>query len=115
MDLSFTDLSISGTSLERRKSPKQRLLESRESNNSPTTTKPPLGIIERPMSRGGMAFDVMLYPNVGNVKNRPAKLESLEKRKKRSKRRTKEEIEHKMKQASERRKVSYSDGPPSPY
>lgn len=58
------------------------------------------------MSRGGMAFDVMLYPNVGNVKNRPAMLESLEKRKRRSKRRTKEEIDNKMKQASERRQVT---------
>lgn len=76
-------------------------MESRESSSN---SLPPLGIIERPKSRA-VAFDVVLYPDTGNVKNRPAKLQSLEKRKKRSKRRTKQEIEQKIKEASDRRMV----------
>lgn len=62
------------------------------------------GVTERPQSRGGMAFDVMLCPETGNVKRRPQHLKKLERRKK-SSRRTKEEIEEKLKNADERRKV----------
>lgn len=51
-----------------------------------------------------MAFDVMLCPETGNVKRRPQHLKKLERRKK-SSRRTKEEIEEKLKNADERRKV----------
>ena len=65
------------------------------------------GVTERPQSRGGMAFDVMLCPETGNVKRRPQHLKKLEKRKRKSTRRTKEEIEEKLKNAEERRKVSH--------
>ena len=64
------------------------------------------GVTERPQSRGGMAFDIMLCPETGNVKRRPQHLRKLEKRKKKSTRRTKEEIDEKLKHADERRKVS---------
>ena len=63
------------------------------------------GVTERPQSRGGMRFDVMLCPETGNVKRRPQHLKKLEKRKKRT-RRTKEEIEEKLKLAEDRRKVN---------
>ena len=63
------------------------------------------GVTERPQSRGGMAFDIMLVPETGNVKRRPQHLRSLERRKKKGARRTKEEIEEKLKHAEERRRV----------
>ena len=66
------------------------------------------GVTERPQSRGGMAFDVMLCPETGNVKRRPQHLRKLEKRKKKGTRRTKEEIDEKLKHAEKRRKVSPS-------
>ena len=65
-------------------------------------------VTERPQSRGGMAFDVMLCPETGNVKRRPQHLRKLEKRKKKGTRRTKEEIDEKLKHAEKRRKVSPS-------
>lgn len=54
-----------------------------------------------------MAFDVMLCPETGNVKRRPQHLRKLEKRKKKSTRRTKEEIEEKLKNADLRREVNH--------
>lgn len=63
------------------------------------------GVTERPQGRGGISFDVMLCPETGNVKRRPQHLRKLEKRKKKSGRRTKEEIDEKLRHADDRRKV----------
>ncbi|KAK3737527.1 hypothetical protein QZH41_010644, partial [Actinostola sp. cb2023] len=102
---STPDLSIDGSPLKRRKSSKQRQMALNDINNNNPSSLQPLGIIERPQSRGGaMAFNVMLYPETGNVKRKPMKLMALEKKKRRAKRRTKEEIEDKIKQALERKK-----------
>ena len=48
----------------------------------------------------------MLCPETGNMKKKPQHLRKLEKRKKKSSRRTKEEIDEKLKNADERRKVN---------
>ena len=55
-----------------------------------------------------MAFDVLLCPETGNVKRRPQHLKKLERRKKKSSRRTREEIDEKLKNADQRRKVHIS-------
>jgi len=94
------DLSINGSPIKRRKSPKERQAATDDNNNN---NLPPLGIVERPQSRGGLAFDLMIYPETGNVKRRPQRLMELEKKKRRSKRRTKEEIEYKIKEANKRK------------
>ena len=56
-----------------------------------------------------MAFDVMLCPETGNVKKRPPHLRKLEKKRKKGTRRTKEEIEEKLRIATDRRKVTKTD------
>lgn len=53
-----------------------------------------------------MAFDVMLCPETGNIKKAPPNLPKLERRK-RGKKLTKEELEEKMRKATERRKVIF--------
>ena len=68
-------------------------------------------MISRPKSRfGNVAFDLLAdTPETGNMKKRPDRLPALEERKKkRSKKvKTKEEIEKKMQQVEERRKVTF--------
>ena len=67
-------------------------------------------MISRPKSRfGNVAFDLLAdTPETGNMKKRPDRLPVLEERKKkRSKKiKTKEEIEKKMQQVEQRRKVN---------
>lgn len=101
------ELSIEGTKVPRRKSLKEKRVsfseKQEEVRNRINALSPMGGVTERPQSRGGMRFDVMLCPETGNVKRRPQHLKKLEKRKKRT-RRTKEEIEEKLKLAEDRRK-----------
>ena len=67
-------------------------------------------MISRPKSRfGNVAFDLLAdTPETGNMKKRPDRLPALEERKKKTFRKikTKEEIEKKMQQVEERRKVN---------
>jgi len=102
------ELSVEGTKVPRRKSLKEKRVsfseKQEEVRNRINALSPLGGVTERPQSRGGMAFDVMLCPETGNVKRRPQHLKKLEKRKRKSTRRTKEEIEEKLKNAEERRK-----------
>lgn len=72
-----------------------------------------LNVLNRPKTRSGnVAFELMLdMPETGNAKKRPeklAKLEKLEKRRKRSSKKrskTKEDIDRKLQDANERKKV----------
>ncbi|XP_068678543.1 nucleolar protein 58-like [Montipora foliosa] len=102
------ELSIEGTKIARRKTLKEKRVsfseKQEEVRNRINALAPMGGVTERPQSRGGMAFDIMLCPETGNVKRRPQHLRKLEKRKKKSTRRTKEEIDEKLKHADERRK-----------
>lgn len=106
---SSTELFIEGSQVPRRKSLKEKRVsfseKQEEVRNRINSLAPVGGVTERPQSRGGMAFDVMLCPETGNIKRRPQHLKTLERRKKKSSRRTKEEIEEKLKNADERRKV----------
>lgn len=106
---SSTELFIEGSQVPRRKSLKEKRVsfseKQEEVRNRINSLAPVGGVTERLQSRGGMAFDVMLCPETGNVKRRPQHLKKLERRKKKSSRRTKEEIEEKLKNADERRKV----------
>jgi hypothetical protein len=81
-------------------------LELQKKNSESSVPKlPPLGnngLIERPKTRGGMAFDITFCPETGNM--RKAQLPKLERRKKKKKL-TKEELEEKMRKATERRQV----------
>lgn len=103
------ELTIEGTQVPRRKSLKEKRVsfseKQEEVRNRINALSPTGGVSERPQSRGGMVFDVMLYPETGNVKRRPQHLRKLERRKKKGARRTKEEIQEKLKNAEERRKV----------
>lgn len=105
----FLELCIEGTQVTRRKSLKEKRVsfseKQEEVRNRINALSPLGGVTERPQSRGGMAFDIMLVPETGNVKRRPQHLRSLERRKKKGARRTKEEIEEKLKHAEERRRV----------
>ncbi|EDO44523.1 predicted protein [Nematostella vectensis] len=102
------ELTLEGTKIPRRQSPKERKVsfaqQQEDVRNRVNCLSPLGGVIERPQSRGGLAFDVILCPETGNVKRRPQHLKKLERRGKKTKRRTKEEIENKMKLAEERRK-----------
>jgi len=104
------DLCIQGNQLPRRKSPKGKRVsfgdrcEFEEVKNRINSLAPLGGITERPESRGGLAFDIILCPETGNRKKRPSHLKNLEKRKKKSKKLTKEQLEEKMKNADEKRK-----------
>lgn len=102
------ELCIEGTQVTRRKSLKEKRVsfseKQEEVRNRINALSPLGGVTERPQSRGGMAFDIMLVPETGNVKRRPQHLRSLERRKKKGARRTKEEIEEKLKHAEERRR-----------
>lgn len=67
-----------------------------------------LNMVERPKTRfGNVAFDLMVdAPKTGNMKKRPDSLPALERKKKRSKKiKTKEEIDKKMIEVEERRKL----------
>lgn len=103
------ELSIEGTKVTRRKSLKDKRVsfseKQEEVRNRINSLSPMGGVTERPQSRGGISFDVMLCPETGNVKRRPQHLRKLEKRKKKSARRTKEEIDEKLRHADDRRKV----------
>ena len=103
------ELCIEGSKVPRRKSLKEKRVsfseKQEEVRNRINALAPLGGVTERPQSRGGMAFDVMLCPETGNVKRRPQHLRKLEKRKKKSTRITKEEIEEKQRKAEDRRKV----------
>ena len=105
------ELCIEGKKVSRRKILKEKRVsfseKQEEIRNRINALAPIGGVTERPQSRGGMAFDVMLCPETGNVKRRPQHLRKLEKRKKKGTRRTKEEIDEKLKHAEERRKVSH--------
>jgi len=104
------DLCIQGSQLPRRKSPKEKRVsfgdrhEFEEVKNRINSLAPLGGITERPESRGGLAFDIILCPETGNRKKRPSHLKKLEKRKRKSKKLTKEQLEEKMKNADEKRK-----------
>lgn len=102
------ELFIEGSQVPRRKSLKEKRVsfseKQEEVRNRINSLAPVGGVTERPQSRGGMAFDVMLCPETGNVKRRPQHLKKLERRKKKSSRLTKEEIEEKLKHADKRRK-----------
>ena len=73
------------------------------------------GLIQRPVSRaaGGFAFEIMMDKPKGNAdylfppieRKPPARLEKLEKKKKKKKKMTLADIEAKLGQAEERRKV----------
>jgi len=107
---STPDLSIEGTKVPRRKTLKEKRVsfgdreEYEQVKNRINSLAPLGGIIERPESRGGMAFDIVLCPETGNRKRRPHHLKSLEKRKKKSKKLTKEQLEEKMRHAEEKRR-----------
>ena len=68
-----------------------------------------ISMVSRPKSRfGNVAFDLLLdAPETGNMKKRPDLLPALEQRKKKKSKKvkTKEEIDKKMQQVEERRKV----------
>lgn len=67
-------------------------------------------IVERPKTRSGnVAFDLFVdTPETGNMKKRPDLLPALESKRKRSKKiKTKEDIDRKMKEVEERRKVCH--------
>lgn len=102
------ELCIEGTQVSRRKSLKEKRVsfseKQEEVRNRINALSPLGGVTERPQSRGGMAFDIMLVPETGNVKRRPQHLKTLERRKKKGARRTKEEIEEKLKHAEDRRR-----------
>lgn len=104
-----TELWIEGQKIPRRKSPKEKRVSFSDKQDEVririNSLSPLGGVTERPQSRGGMAFDVMLCPETGNVKRKPTQLKKLEKRRRKTKRRTKEEIQEKLKRAEERRKV----------
>ena len=61
-------------------------------------------IIQRPASRGGMAFDIQFTPETGNTKHTPSKLARLE-RKTKSAEALRQDLEERMRAAEERRKV----------
>ena len=107
------ELCIEGNKVQRRKSLKEKRVsfseKQEEVRNRINALSPLGGVPERPQSRGGIRFDIMLCPETGNVKRRPQHLRKLDKRKKKSSRRTKEEIEEKLKNAEERRKVSLNN------
>jgi len=106
---STPELSIQGTKVSRRKSIKDKRVsfgdrdEYEEVKNRINSLAPFGGIRERPESRGGMAFDIDLCPETGNRKRRPNHLKSLEKRKKKSKKLTKEQLEEKLCRADKKR------------
>ena len=111
---SFADLGVVGKPVQARLSAKdkermdeQRVMASLQNE----------GLIQRPMSRatGGFAFEIVmdkpadsaggyLFPPI--EKKPPARLAKLEKRKKRKKKMTLADIEAKLEQAEERRRVS---------
>lgn len=67
-------------------------------------------IVERPKTRlGNVAFDLFVdTPETGNMKKKPDLLPVLESKRKRSKKvKTKEEIDQKMREVEERRKVYF--------
>ena len=78
--------------------------EFEEVKNRINSLSPLGGIAERPMSHGGISFDI-LCPETGNRKKQPKHLKKLEKRKKRSKKLTREQLEEKMKKVEEKRMV----------
>ena len=99
------DLVLEGIACPRKQSGKEkRRLELQKKNSESSVPKlPPLennSLIERPKTRGGMAFDITFCPETGNMKK--AQLPKLERRKKKKKL-TKEELEEKMRKATERR------------
>ena len=103
----ISDLVLEGVACPRKQSGKERRrLELQKKNSQSSVPKlPPLennGLIERPKTRGGMAFDITFCPETGNM--RKAQLPKLERRKKKKKL-TKEELEEKMRKATERRQV----------
>ena len=65
-------------------------------------------IIERPSSRGGMAFDLQFTPDPGNIKRTPSRLSSLDnKRKSKSADALRKELEERMVAAEARKKVNH--------
>lgn len=60
-------------------------------------------IIQRPASRGGMAFDIQFTPEAGNTKPTPSKLMRLERRTK-SAETLRQDIEERMRAAEQRKK-----------
>ena len=109
------DLCVQGSQLPRRKPLKEKRVsfgdrkEFEEVKNRINSLAPLGGITERPESRGGLAFDIIICPETGNRKKRPSHLKKLEKRKKKSKKLTKEQLEEKLKNAYEKRKVKTND------
>ena len=99
----------------KKSSARQRLLriddQSLEQQENKDMSNNEFNMISRPKSRfGNVAFDLLAdTPETGNMKKRPDRLPALEERKKkRSKKvKTKEEIEKKMQQVEERRKVTF--------
>ncbi len=101
------DFILEGVACPRKQSGKERRrLELQKKNSESSVPKlPPLpnsSLLERPKTRGGMAFDITFCPETGNLKK--AQLPKLERRKKKKKL-TKEELEEKMRKATERRQV----------
>ncbi|XP_028406362.1 uncharacterized protein LOC114528844 [Dendronephthya gigantea] len=99
------DLTLEGVPCPRKQSGKEkrRLELQKRSSESSVPTFPPItngGLVERPKTRGGLAFDITFCPETGNM--RKAQLPKLERRKKKKKL-TKEELEEKMRKAAERR------------
>ncbi|CAB3998714.1 stathmin domain-containing 1 isoform X1 [Paramuricea clavata] len=98
------DLVLEGVGCPRKQSGKERRLELQKKNSESSVPKlPPLtnnSLLERPKTRGGVAFDITFCPETGNMKK--AQLPKLERRKKKKKL-TKEELEEKMRKATERR------------
>ena len=89
----------------------QALELSDNNTNCPKESTSDLNIVSRPKSRfGNVAFDLMIdTPETGNMKKKPERLPAIERKKKRSKKvRTKEDIEKKMREVEERRKVGIS-------
>lgn len=77
-------------------------------NNNIKESNSDLNIVSK--SRfGNVAFDLIIdAPETGNMKKRPERLPAIERKKKRSKKvKTKEEIEKKMREVEERRKVGF--------
>ena len=100
-------MSLEGRACPRLQSGKEKRRLEKENSESSIPKLPPLGdgsLLQRPKTRG-VAFDIKLCPETGNIKKTPANLPRLQKRK-RGKKLTKEELDEKMRRAEERRKVN---------
>ncbi|XP_077991333.1 uncharacterized protein LOC144445597 [Glandiceps talaboti] len=95
------DLLLTGTQIQGRK----RSGKTRDTNDILEELQHQGLLLDRPKSRGGLAFDIMLSPegSLSPIKRAPPRLAKLKKKSKKKK--TKEQLEAKLRAAEERRKA----------